>query len=52
MLVLDLSVSPQAVLEFSLGWDDPHQLQHVVSGHDYDNLLGGKKGCMTLPEFS
>ena len=54
LLVLDLNFSPQAVLALpacALGWDDPHQLQQGDGGHNDDHLLGGKKGCMLLPEL-
>ena len=52
--LLDFNFSPKAVLELpagALGQDYPHQLKQGDGGHNDDNLLGGKKGCMLLPEL-
>ena len=35
----------------ALGYDYHHQLKLGDGGHNDDNLLGGKKGCMLLPEL-
>ena len=43
-----------AVLALSAGglsWNDPHWLQQGDGGHYDDHPLGGKKGCMLLPEL-
>ena len=52
--MLNLNFSPLAVLalpEGALGWDYPLRLQQGDGGHHDDHLLGGKKGCMLLPEL-
>ena len=48
LIVLDLNLSPQAVLALpagALGWVDPHQLQQGGGGHYDDFLWVARKGA-------